>query len=43
MQQEAFKQAKRDTAKFYFARILPRSLTHKAAVGAGVDSIPAIA
>jgi alkylation response protein AidB-like acyl-CoA dehydrogenase len=42
-QQEAFKQAKRDTAKFYFARILPRSLTHKAAVGAGVDSIPAIA
>ncbi len=42
-QQEAFKQAKRDTAKFYFARILPRSLTHKAAIEAGVDTIPAIA
>jgi alkylation response protein AidB-like acyl-CoA dehydrogenase len=42
-QQEAFKQAKRDTAKFYFARILPRSLTHKAAIEAGVDSVPAIA
>jgi hypothetical protein len=42
-QQEAFKQAKRDTAKFYFARILPRSLTHKAAIEAGVDTVPAIA
>ncbi|WP_430391226.1 acyl-CoA dehydrogenase C-terminal domain-containing protein [Dyella sp. 20L07] len=41
-QQEAFKQAKRDTAKFYFARILPRSLTHKAAIEAGVDTLPAI-
>ena len=42
-QQEAFKQAKRDNATFYFARILPRSLTHKAAIEAGVDTIPAIA
>jgi alkylation response protein AidB-like acyl-CoA dehydrogenase len=42
-QQEAFKQAKRDSAAFYFARILPRSLTHKAAIEAGVDTIPAIA
>ena len=42
-QQEAFKQAKRDTAKFYFARILPRSLPHKAAIEAGVDTLPAIA
>jgi len=42
-QQEAFKQAKRDTAAFYFARLLPRSLTHKAAIEAGVDTIPAIA
>ena len=41
-QQEAFKQAKRDTAAFYFARILPRCLTHKAAIEAGVDTIPAI-
>ncbi|WP_267224944.1 acyl-CoA dehydrogenase C-terminal domain-containing protein [Dyella silvae] len=42
-QQEAFKQAKRDSATFYFARILPRSLTHKAAIEAGADTIPAIA
>jgi len=41
-QQETFKQAKRDTAKFYFARILPRCLGHKAAIEAGVDTIPAI-
>ena len=42
-QQESFKQAKRDTATFYFARLLPRALTHKAAIEAGVDTIPAIA
>lgn len=42
-QQEAFKQGKRDSATFYFARILPRSLTHKAAIEAGADTIPAIA
>ncbi|WP_201315629.1 acyl-CoA dehydrogenase C-terminal domain-containing protein [Dyella sp. EPa41] len=42
-QQESFKQAKRDTAKFYFARILPRCLMHKAAIEAGVDTLPAIA
>ncbi|MHA6205380.1 acyl-CoA dehydrogenase C-terminal domain-containing protein [Dyella soli] len=42
-QQEAFKQAKRDTARFYFARMLPRSLTHKAAIEAGVDTLPAMA
>ncbi len=39
----AFKQAKRDTATFYFARILPRCLTHHAAIEAGVDSLPTIA
>ena len=38
----AFKQAKRDTATFYFARILPRCLTHQAAIEAGVDSLPLI-
>ncbi|WP_243039167.1 acyl-CoA dehydrogenase C-terminal domain-containing protein [Dyella sedimenti] len=42
-QQESFKQAKRDTAAFYFARILPRCLTHKAAIEAGVETLPAIA
>jgi hypothetical protein len=42
-QSDAFKQAKRDTATFYFARILPRTLQHKAAIEAGVESLPAIA
>ncbi|WP_266180951.1 acyl-CoA dehydrogenase C-terminal domain-containing protein [Dyella humicola] len=42
-QQEAFKQSKRDTAKFYFSRILPRCLTHQAAIEAGIDTLPAIA
>jgi len=41
-QSVAFKQAKHDTAKFYFARILPRCLTHQAAIEAGVDTLPAI-
>ncbi len=42
-QPEAFKQAKRDTAKFYFARMLPRTLAHQAAIEAGVETLPAIA
>ena len=33
---EAFKDDKRDTARFYFARILPRTLTHAAAIESGV-------
>ncbi len=41
-QSAAFKQAKRDTATFYFARILPRTLMHQAAIEAGVTSLPAI-
>ncbi|MHC1479655.1 acyl-CoA dehydrogenase C-terminal domain-containing protein [Frateuria aurantia] len=41
-QTEGFKQAKRDTALFYFRRILPRTLTHKAAIQAGIDSLPSI-
>lgn len=39
----AFRQAKRDTATFYFARILPRCLTHQTAIEAGVDTLPSIA
>lgn len=42
-QQPAFKQTKRDTASFYFARILPRIHMHKAAIEAGVETIPSIA
>ena len=42
-QQPAFKQAKRDTAAFYFARLLPRTHVHRAAIEAGIESIPAIA
>ena len=34
------KQAKRDTANFYFARILPRIHLHKAAIDAGVVTLP---
>ncbi len=41
-QSDAFKQAKRDTAGFYFARILPRCLMHQAAIEAGVASLPSI-
>ncbi|HET8764960.1 MAG TPA: acyl-CoA dehydrogenase C-terminal domain-containing protein [Rhodanobacter sp.] len=38
-----FKQAKRDTATFYFTRILPRTLAHKAAIEAGAATIADIA
>jgi hypothetical protein len=41
-QPAALKQAKRDTAAFYFARILPRTLVHQAAIEAGVDTLPTI-
>jgi hypothetical protein len=41
-QSAAFKQAKRDTAQFYFARMLPRCTMHRAAIEAGVASIPAV-
>ncbi|MGN6092928.1 MAG: acyl-CoA dehydrogenase C-terminal domain-containing protein [Luteibacter jiangsuensis] len=34
------RQAKRDTASFYFARILPRIHVHKAAIEAGVTTLP---
>jgi hypothetical protein len=39
----AFKQAKRDAATFYFARILPRIHAHKAGIEAGVATLPEIA
>ncbi|MBD8878925.1 acyl-CoA dehydrogenase C-terminal domain-containing protein [Rhodanobacter sp. 7MK24] len=42
-QSEAFKQAKRDTAAFYFARLLPRTLMHKAAMVSGAGTIADIA
>ena len=41
-QSTAFKQAKRDTASFYFARILPRCLMHQAAIEAGVKTLPVL-
>ncbi|MGH8213619.1 MAG: acyl-CoA dehydrogenase, partial [Rhodanobacteraceae bacterium] len=42
-QSEDFKQAKRLTARFYFARILPRARTHRAAIEAGGESLFAMA
>jgi len=37
-----FKQAKRSTARFYFARILPRTLTHAATLRASADTLMAM-
>lgn len=42
-QSEAFKQSKRETARFYFARILPRTLAHAAAIGSGASPLMAMA
>ncbi|HXP01568.1 MAG TPA: acyl-CoA dehydrogenase C-terminal domain-containing protein [Luteibacter sp.] len=36
------KQSKRDTATFYFTRILPRIHVHKAAIEAGVATLPEV-
>ncbi|PJJ97843.1 acyl-CoA dehydrogenase [Lysobacteraceae bacterium NML75-0749] len=36
-QSDAFKQGKRETARFYYARILPRIHGHVAALGSGAD------
>jgi alkylation response protein AidB-like acyl-CoA dehydrogenase len=41
-QSAPFKDAKRNTARFYFARILPRTLTHGAALRSGGDSLMAM-
>ncbi|NRA60391.1 MAG: acyl-CoA dehydrogenase C-terminal domain-containing protein, partial [Psychrobium sp.] len=38
----AFYQAKIDTARFYFARILPRTLSHAAMITAGNSTLAAI-
>ena len=37
-----FKQGKRLTARFYFARLLPRTQTHAQVLRAGVDSLMAM-
>lgn len=37
---QAFKDDKRATARFYFARILPRTLAHAAAMESGIDTLP---
>ena len=39
---QAFKDAKRETARFYFARLLPRTLAHKAAIEAGARTLMAL-
>jgi len=41
-QSTEFKQAKRETARFYFARILPRTLTHAASIQSGASSLMAL-
>ncbi|KGM50968.1 acyl-CoA dehydrogenase [Lysobacter concretionis Ko07 = DSM 16239] len=38
-QPDSFKAGKRETAKFYFARILPRTLGHAAAIESGSDPL----
>ncbi|MFT4256634.1 MAG: acyl-CoA dehydrogenase C-terminal domain-containing protein [Pseudoxanthomonas sp.] len=42
-QTAAFKQAKLETARFYYARVLPRTLSHKAAIEAGAEPLMAMA
>ena len=39
---QAFRQAKLETARFYFARILPRTLAHKAAIETGAAPLMAM-
>jgi alkylation response protein AidB-like acyl-CoA dehydrogenase len=39
---ESFKTAKRETARFYFQRILPRCLSHAAAIRAGAGGLMAL-
>jgi alkylation response protein AidB-like acyl-CoA dehydrogenase len=41
-QPEAFKAGKRETARFYFARILPRTLAHAAAIGSELATLTAL-
>ncbi|MFC3816608.1 acyl-CoA dehydrogenase C-terminal domain-containing protein [Lysobacter sp. GCM10012299] len=42
-QSQAFKDDKRATARFYFARILPRTLAHAAAIESGSAGLPELA
>ena len=41
-QPAAFKEAKRDTARFYFARLLPRTDAHAQAIASGAGSLMAM-
>jgi alkylation response protein AidB-like acyl-CoA dehydrogenase len=41
-QSAQFKEAKRHTARFYFARILPRTLSHAAAIRSGASNLLAM-
>jgi alkylation response protein AidB-like acyl-CoA dehydrogenase len=41
-QPQSFKDAKRETARFYFARILPRTLAHRAAIESGAAPLMAM-
>lgn len=41
-QDEAFKQAKLETARFYYARVLPRTLAHAACIEAGAAPLMAM-
>ncbi|NZA26345.1 acyl-CoA dehydrogenase C-terminal domain-containing protein [Luteimonas sp. SJ-92] len=41
-QPDAFKDAKLQTARFYYARILPRTLAHKAAIDSGAAPLMAL-
>jgi hypothetical protein len=38
----AFRESKLETARFYFARILPRTLAHKAAIDSGAAALMAM-
>src|SRR5690606_8396261 len=38
----AFRKAKRDTARFYFQRILPRMLVHASAIRSGATNLQAL-
>lgn len=40
---QAFKDAKRETARFFYARLLPRTLAHKAAIEAGAAPLMGLA
>ncbi|WP_045738191.1 acyl-CoA dehydrogenase C-terminal domain-containing protein [Xanthomonas sp. MUS 060] len=40
---EAFKQSKCETARFYYAKLLPRTLTHAAVIDAGAQPLMALA